>query len=154
MARKAEGCRRIRPTDTSCTSPVQATAEHSPGAKMPGVRERWPQDRELYRGRRQRKDWSLARDLGASLEQELAGDAFVTSGATYPSRQAMGTPPREDWKQKLETLAGTRKLRFTAEEKTRPCPSAKKNMYTKGSCPGAPSHGQVIGYRSARHSKR
>ena len=40
------------------------------------------------------KPWGLARDQSASLEQELAGNAFATSGTTYYKGQGTGTPPR------------------------------------------------------------
>ena len=68
------------------------------------------------------KPWGLAWDQGASLEQELARNAFATSGAAYPSRQGRETIPREDWKLKLETEA----FWATAEEKTGPCPVCKE----------------------------
>ena len=40
------------------------------------------------------KHWGLARDQGASLEQELTGNAFATSGTAYPSGQGAGTAPK------------------------------------------------------------
>ena len=43
------------------------------------------------------KLWELNRDQRASLEQEIAGNAFAPSGRTYPNGQGMGTrPPREE----------------------------------------------------------
>ena len=68
----------------------------------------------------------LARDQGASLEQELAGNAFATSEATYPSGQRAGASPREDWKQKMGTEAGAKELGVTTEAKAGPCPVCKE----------------------------
>ena len=49
------------------------------------------------------KPLGLAQDQGASLEQELAGNASAAVGMTYPNGQGMGAPPRGDWKQKMGT---------------------------------------------------
>ena len=38
--------------------------------------------------------WGLAREQSASMEREIAGNAFATSGTTYHNGQGMGTPPR------------------------------------------------------------
>ena len=42
------------------------------------------------------KLWGLARDQRASLEQEIAGNAFAASGRTYPSGQGIETSSREE----------------------------------------------------------
>ena len=76
--------------------------------------------------------WNLAREKSASLEQELAGNAFAISGPTYRSRPGTGTPPREDWKQKLEKETGAREVWVTAENKTGPCLVCKeKHVYQR-----------------------
>ena len=85
------------------------------------------------------------------MEQELAGNAFATSGTAYPSVQ--GTPLRQDWKQKMGTEEGAKELRATAEAKLDHAPSAKRSTSTKGNCPGGPFSGQVTGYRNAGPSK-
>ena len=78
------------------------------------------------------KPWGLAWDQGASLEQELAGNAFAAPGMTYPNGQRMGTPPREEWRQKMRKEEGAKELRATAEAKTGPCPVCKgKHEYQR-----------------------
>ena len=52
------------------------------------------------------KLWGLARDQRASLEQEIAGNAFAASGRTYPSGQGIETSSREEWRQKMGTEEG------------------------------------------------
>ena len=74
------------------------------------------------------KHWGLAREQGACMEQELAGNAFATSGTAYPSGQRAGSPPMEEsgpsarsssprlvahqeWKQKMGTEEGSKETK-------------------------------------------
>ena len=77
------------------------------------------------RGEGKGKTWGLAPEQGASLEQEIAGNAFAASGRTYPNGQGMGTPPSDEWRQKMETEEGAKELRGAVEEKTGQCPVCK-----------------------------
>ena len=126
MDRKTRGCRRLAPTDTSGTGPGQTTAERSPGPRCEACGKGGHKTENCAGGEDKRKPWGLAREQGASLEQELVGNAFATSGTTYHSGQGRGTPTRGDWKRKMGTEERAKELRAMAKAKTGPCPVCKE----------------------------
>ena len=60
----------------------------------------------------------LAKEQGETMEQDITGNAFAASGRTYLTGQGRGTPPRDEWRQKMGTEEGAKELRVAAEEKT------------------------------------
>ena len=57
------------------------------------------------------KTGGLAKEQGATLEQEIAGNAFAASGRTYPNGHGMGTPPRSERGMEAEDGDGERSQR-------------------------------------------
>ena len=123
MARETGGCRQLGQTDTAGAGPIQTTAECYLSVVW-GVRERGPQDQELCMGRRQRKALRANPGPGRVSGTKACRERFCNIGAMYPIGQGTGTPPREDWKQKMRTEAG-------AKAKAGPCPVCKKNVYQR-----------------------
>ena len=67
------------------------------------------------------KLWEPNRDQRASLEQDIAGNAFAASGRTYPSGQGIETFLREEWRQKMGKEKGAQELRVKAEANIGSC---------------------------------
>ena len=59
------------------------------------------------------------------MEQEIIRNAFAASGRTYLTGQGRGTPPRDEWRQKMGTEEGAKELRVAAEERAGSCPACK-----------------------------
>ena len=71
------------------------------------------------------KLWEPKWDQRASLEQEVVGNVFATSGRIYTIGQGTETSSREEWRQRMGTEKGAQELRVKAEVKIGSCPVCK-----------------------------
>ena len=67
----------------------------------------------------------LAKEQGATMKQDITGNAFVASGRTYLTGQGWGTPQRDEWRQKMGTEEGAKEIRVAAEERSGSSPACK-----------------------------